>query len=137
MTTNHVALSARELELADGTHLTVWDERNDTAVTVVARDRTGFEVGRAHAELHPTTGAAQLELFTAQAMRRRGVALSLLESVVAWAQDRDVPYLVGEVAADEPTRAFIARCGRIVSLRTTDDGARFALLVPARVAAAA
>ena len=134
MTSNQVALKGQMDHLPDGTPVLLWIEQDPQTITVLVTDEHGQDVAHARAR-RPTAAhrpSAQLQVRTEPQLRRRGVARLALNTLMEWAQDHDVPFLVVDVPVTHAAgRAFLLGCGYAVAVRTSGDTSRFAIQVPA------
>ena len=130
MTTRSTKLEGRTFDL-DGEPLVVWTESDPDEFSVVARDHDGHEVGYARAIRNRDGPTATLALRTSHTYRRRGLGRELLGTMLQWAQQAHVEYLVGTVpASDSAVRPFLAGSGRPVATRTNGRTAKYSIAVP-------
>jgi GNAT superfamily N-acetyltransferase len=136
MTVNQTTRKGQQIDLEDGSRITLWTEQEDRhAVTVVAKDDDGAVLGQVRVERDPPRSSGSVAFWTAPGAHRRGIARAGLLEALRWAASEGFPFLGGEVAVDDhATRAFLARCGLAVAWRTDGATARFAILVPGRLA---
>ena len=134
MTSRSTKLQGRTFDV-DGEPLVLWTESSPDEFAVIARDHLGHEVGFARARHHRGDAAARLTLRTASSFRRRGLGRELLGTMLRWAEQEGVEYLVGSApAADVGVRQFLAGAGRPVAARTAGRTATFSIAAPRRSA---
>lgn len=131
MTRGTTRLQGRTLEV-DGEELVVWTEEGHDRFSAVVFNDAGDEVGYATATRsarHPST--AHLTIGTSRAFRRRGLGREILGTIIGWAEDELIEFLVGTAPArDAAVRKFLSSSGRPVATRTTGGSAEFAIQAP-------
>jgi acetyltransferase len=112
----------RELSAEQVTRLTQVDYDREIAFVAI-RDKTSETVGVSRLVREMGTARAEFAIVIQPDMKGRGMARHLMERLIAWAQDRSVAVIVGQVLADNaPMLAFVRRLGFQVHRMPDEDG---------------